>query len=212
MKLSTIKRICVDAHQFKIYTDENGCQWIGSSNAAYLSGGIHFTAQNIAEIFDLTEKQCEKVSVEEVSMEESDLQPVTFAAGANWAMMRSGLPFLYLDEMLRPLNYRGKLYIVLEEMVRAAASNGGEYTNFYMGENRFGEPLIFLSDGMIVAGVLRPIPEETAKTCRAWLLEYGALELGEWKRTDEMPADDADEPGGQISIDDMRDAEAEDED
>ena len=213
MKIAAIKRVCMDARQFYIFNDGYGRQWIGTQSAAYPSEGVTFTEGNIAEMFDLTEKQSKKVSVTCRPIELSSLFCRDNVIGLDYARMRPGLPFRYLDEMLLPLEYRGNLYVILEKMVKAAASNGREYLDYFMGQNERGEPLVFISDGMIAAGIIRPIPESTTRTVKGWLARYGALIPGGPVVVEFEKREEKDELDGQIDMDEMlEDAQEEDTD
>ena len=204
MKLSAIKRVCMDAKKFRIYVDRGCNQWIGTPNAAYPAEGITFTEGNIDEIFDLTEKQSGKVDVMCQMMEESGLLPEVYTVGVDVERMRPGLAFRYLDEMLLPLAYLGKVYIVQEKLIRAAASNGREYLGYFMAQNAKGDPLVFISDGLIAAGIVRPVPEGIAKEACAWLAEYGALTPGGSPLV-EFEKDEDGECDGQMRLDDLQD-------
>ena len=201
MKLSAIKRVCMDAKQFCIYDEEDGTQWIGTQNAAYPVGGELFSEANIAEIFDLTEKQSSKVEVRREMWETSYMRPVAKAVGIDRARMTPGLPVCYVGEMMQPLAYRGELYLVLVRDIKAAASNGREYLDYYMDEDAQGEPLVIISDGMLDAGVVRPLPVGMAEGVINWLRPYGELAPGASRR-EPFPAEDGEEDhaDGQIGM------------
>lgn len=206
MKLSAIKRVCLDAKQFCIYDDEGGRQWIGTKSAAYPVGGELFSEANIDEIFDLTPKQAEKVEVRREEWETSELCMRMDVAGLERARMLTGLPVYYLGMMMQPLEYREKLYLVLMRDIRAAAINGCEYMSYYMGEDARGKPLVIISDGMINAGVVRPVPKEISKGVLSWMREYAALEPE--GSTREMTANEgaaADSADGQVGMDELED-------
>ena len=203
MKLSAIKRICMDAKRFVIYEGRDGTQWIGTPEVAFPDWERIFTKSNVDDVFDLSEQQQSKAAILSGSLEDSGLQPVENVIGAEHALMRAGMPVLFYDEMCLPLNNYGKLYVIELDKVKAAASNGEPYMRFYLGKNEKDEPLVCLSDGLICGGIIRPKSPGFAKRVQAWLVEYGMLEIAEWRRPDEELDEHKEEIDGQIGIDEM---------
>ena len=175
MKLSAIKRVCMDAKQFCIYDEEDGTQWIGTQDAAYPVGGELFSEANIAEIFDLTPKQEEKVEVRRMDWETSDLICREDIVGVGMAKMAQGLQVYYVGTMMQTLAYRGRLYLVRAMDIKAAGVSDRGYLDYYMDEDDAGNPLVVISDGMIVAGVVRPLDREISKGMLGWMREYGQM-------------------------------------
>lgn len=205
MKISAIKRVCMREQEFVIYEKAAGGQWIGTSSAAYPADGVTLTEGNIASIFDLTQKQCGKISVVSQRMEGSRVCPAERFVVDTLDRMLYGLSVHYEGGVLIPLGYRGQLYFLDELYVRAAECNGKEYRKYFMAENASGAPLVLISDGMLVAGVAEPEPPETARRVQAWLKSACMLTAADWTTP---PASDA-QIGGQIG---MSEAVQDDED
>lgn len=162
MKISAIKAILTKAKQAFIYEDQDGGQWIGTEAAAYPLESIQLNEQRLIAMFDLTPKQEGELTMGRRDWAKSGLKPQTVALGTE-TEMPSGLPFMFRGELLIPLAWKGRMYLLRHKLAKAADGNGDEYRRFYIGLNADCEPLILITNGMILGGVARPEPVGDAR-------------------------------------------------
>lgn len=67
MKLQAIKRVCVAEKRIEIKDAGDGRQWIGNGRAWYpVDDDVRITKANIQGLFDLDDKQMDKITLEEI--------------------------------------------------------------------------------------------------------------------------------------------------
>lgn len=73
VKLSKIKRVCLQANQVRLYTVEAPSnmvlQWLGVDGALYPVEGVHLTMDMLAVIWELTAKKRDELEVQEMTLQ-----------------------------------------------------------------------------------------------------------------------------------------------
>ena len=209
MKVTRIKALCKDAGQAIIYND-NGRQYLGTHDAAYPVDNIEIQKTSIPTLFDWPTALAD-MNVDVVGMPGSLMMPESGTIvdipfrdeGKLYPEMAIGNFTLMSDRVSK------EILFVPEELIRAAEKTEG-YQMFYRRENAKGEPLVIISDGMIVTGIVRPAMKKTAKRiaeamiCLAGLVPIGSPDPNEVRREENQLT-------GQMTMEDaMKEREADD--
>lgn len=213
MKITRIKALCKAALRAMIYND-GGRQYLGTGEAAYPADNVGLGKTSIPTLFDMPDALSD-MTVEEMDMEYSGLMPTARLDGI--AFERSGLlvpamAITYLDEPLLALtgNESREVLFVRRAYIDAAEKTEG-YQMFHRQKNAHGEPLVVLSDGMMVTGIVRPIPHRTAESLMALmrglagLIPIGSPDPG-------VIEQEGGQVPGQMNIDDLLEEREQDDD
>lgn len=211
MKVTRIKSLCKDAHQCIIY-EHMDRQYIGTTSAIYPADNMQLDKLSICTLFDMSDA-VQALRVERRMLEESDIMPETFDfAGVcgTERQLRESIVINYLGDTLLGLvdDAAGMLLFVEMDYIRAAEKTEG-YLIYHLAENKKGEPLVILSDGMIVTGVVKPIPKKTANSARGLLWALGstsAIGSPDAGVAEEQPAEQL---PGQMDMQEMLEEEGE---
>jgi hypothetical protein len=68
MKLTAIKKLCVDKRTFVIINTPEGRQWLTDGSNVYPVEGVRIHSDSIPALFDLTKKQADSMQIREVNM------------------------------------------------------------------------------------------------------------------------------------------------
>lgn len=171
MKLSAIKRCCVEEKEFYIYESDCGEQWIGTHTAAWpVEGDLKLTEGSIAAIFDLKPKKAAQMDVLALPLNRGSC--LYAAPATEWDAQELGI-VEYLGERCLLLTYRGRMLAVDMAKVKAARC-AEDYQCMKIGINTDGEPLVFVKDGMLTTAVILPESEEVVDAIRAMIGAHGA--------------------------------------
>ena len=173
MKINKIKAMCKDEEQAIIYNDF-GRQYLGTARAAYPVDNIEIQKTSIPTLFDWP-SAIHDMDVTEMAMEGSMMMPEGGIVG---------IPFREGGKLFPEMEINGwtamsdsttrEILFVPEELIRAAEKTEG-YQMFHRAENANGEPLVIISDGMIVTGIVRPIMQRAAERIAAAMRCLGGL-------------------------------------
>lgn len=209
MKVTRIKALCKDEGQAIIYNDF-GRQYLGTAQAAYPVDNIEIQKTSIPTLFDWP-KALHDMDVTEMAMEGSMMMPeggivdIPFREeGKLFPEMEIGGWTAMSDSTTR------EILFVQEELIRAAEKTEG-YQMFHRRENANGEPLVIISDGMIVTGIVRPAKQKTAERIAAAMRCLGALTPIGSPDPNEARKEEAQLPG-QMNIDDVMGEREQDDD
>ena len=147
MKLSAIKRCCVEENEFYIYRDINGEQWIGTHTAAWpVEGDLELTEGSIAAIFDLAPKKAAQMDI--LALPLGSGSRLYAAPATEWDAQELGIV----------------------DMAKVKAARCAEdYQCMKIGINTDGEPLVLVKDGMLTTAVILPESEEVVDAIRAMI-------------------------------------------
>lgn len=172
MKINAIKSLCKKAKLCMIYESDGGRQWIGTKEAIYPADGIALDRCSVAALFDMGEDLEEKLRFDTGELIGSGLLPMEERTG--WEEMAEGFPLEYLGEKIIPLATQGELYMLSEERIKPAIGPG-EYRTYRLANNSCGEPLIVIDNGLLTAGIVRPLPQGTVIGIQKQMRAMGTL-------------------------------------
>ena len=124
MKLSAIKRCCVEEKEFYIYESDCGEQWIGTHTAAWpVEGDLKLTEGSIAAIFDLAPKKAAQMDI--LALPLGSGSRLYVAPAVEWDAQELGI-VEYLGERCLLLTCRGRMLAVDMAKVKAALAARGK--------------------------------------------------------------------------------------
>ena len=212
MKFSQIKKICKDADECIIF-QEGPMQWIGTRDAAYPLEDVDVTTASVKTLFDWQDVES-AIGVVEKTLEDMGLAPDGVVRcdveSNNWEKLSRGITLFNGGDKILSFGIGMRALFVWEERVRPAIRKN-EYLDFRIAYNHEGEPLVIVTSGMMVTGILRPMYQSEAETIIAMLSKMGTLmpygsPVSE-KRKKEEPQGEVD---GQINMDEMMEEENDD--
>lgn len=166
MKLSAIKRCCVEEKEFYIYESDCDEQWIGTHTAAWpVEGDLKLTEGSIAAIFDLKPKKAAQMDILALPFNRGSC--LYAAPETEWDAQELGI-VEYLGERCLLLTCRGRMLAVDMAKVKAARC-AEDYQCMKIGINTDGEPLVLVKDGMLTTAVILPESEEVVDAIRAMI-------------------------------------------
>jgi len=208
MKINAIKKLCMGDKLCRVLTGAKGQQWIGGRDwITKVDDGLTIDQYAIQGLFDLSKEEMTKLTIEESRLEMCSLWPI---------LSRTQVP---LHTSIIDLNNMGGLeilgdlnvvYMVEKKKIKAAVDSA-DYREYLLGWDTQDNPLIIINDGMIFAGVVRPLPQTTCKGILDNMRAIGEMRAGGTANRDgedqtlKLPA----ETGKQLNMDDFDAAEGE---
>ena len=196
MKITRIKALCKAAKKCVIYHD-NDRQFLGTTDAIYPADSLTLTPGSIAKLFDMQDAP-DLLRVEEAHLHACGIAPMMERPHE----LREAGCINYLGDTLYALasDTTGELLWVMADYIKATEYTEG-YRRYWLAENKYGEPLVVIEDGLLVIGVVKPIPGKTAESIKRMLeglqsmRPIGSPNPGEAKTSDEID--------GQMGMDDL---------
>lgn len=205
MKITQIKKLCVEAHMCMIWETGGDRQWIGTPDAIYPVDGMKIDKQNVKVIFDMPDADNKMdIGVEEIVMCElvPDDSEINYEL-ERWKEMSCGIPIVYLGEKLYPLVHEDGILFVRADFVSPAIRKN-DYLVFKMTYNGFGHPLVMIGNGLETTGIVRPVPMKEAENLLDLLGKYAQLKPGGSPAKEDGRYIRPQEPdAGQINMDEM---------
>lgn len=165
MKITHIKKLCVEAHMCMIYETGDGRQWIGTQDEIYPADELTLSAGAIKTIFDMPDAETKMdVGVDEIWR--SELVPCDEEIEVEcegWPELHCMNPMFYNGEKVYPLTREDGAVLFVRDAYVKPAIRKNDYLAFRMARNRFGHPLIVIGNGTLVTGIARPIPKKGAE-------------------------------------------------
>lgn len=210
MKFSQIKKICKDAKECVIY-NEGHMQWIGTGEAAYPLEDVEATVAAMKTLFDWPDIEAD-IAVVEKTMDEIGLAPDDAAScdvvSNGWKKLSQCISIHSGADKIVPLACGMNVLFAWWDRVRPAIRKG-EYLDFRLAHNKDEEPLIVVTNGFMVTGILRPMYQKQAEVCMETLRKMSAfVPVGtpnDRKKQEEEPEEqeEPEEIDGQIAMDEM---------
>lgn len=205
--MSAIKSICQKGKEFILF-EGNSSQWIGTKDCCFrVDDTIELTEYAIPDIFDLSDKKLEKIEITTMNLEESDLCPVGDPLDEHmmgeWTAVLSELGNQY--KFLESKEHR--LYMVDYNAIFGGIESG-VYRRFYLMHNKNGDPVVALTDGMIITALLRPIDGKRMEMIQKGLRRLGFMQPGILAKEEE-PEEEEDQ---QMEMDGLEGPEEEERD
>ena len=175
MKIQAIRKLIMEQKECRILTGQQGQQWIGTKDAIFrVDDGLRIAADSIKGLFDLDQAQTEKLRITEEGLESADIWPVM-----RRTMNTLEEHILELNNMggLAILGHGGAVYLAEKRKIKAAVDSA-DYREYLLAWDKQDNPLIVIRDGMIFAGVMRPLPRTVCKATLDHMRVIGGLEPG----------------------------------
>ena len=175
MKIQAIKKLCMGEKLCRVLTGMQGQQWIGGRDwMCRVDDGLLLTKDSIKGLFDLDTEQAEKLRIEEERLEDADLWPVL-----RRTMNPLAVGLIDLENMggLEILGHDGTVYIAEKRLIRAAVDSA-DYREYLLAWDKTDNPLIVVRDGMIFAGVLRPLNRDVCEKILVNMRTIGEMNPG----------------------------------
>lgn len=173
MKIQAIKKLCLRAKRCNIMTGQQGQQWIGTNSAIFrVDDGLRITADSIKGLFDLTFEQSEGLQIEEYTLEVASIWPMMRYDQNKMKVCPLGINNYGGVELLA---HGGKMYLCGMDAIKAAVDKD-DYREYWLGYDRFHAPLIIVRDGMLFAGVIRPMNTEASEYILKALEDWSQLQ------------------------------------
>ena len=130
VKIQAIKKLCMERVAFYIYNCQHDQQYLSNGMALWPVEGIHLTAAMIPALFDINEKQQEKITIREIYMDDErySLEPmqgeealedlgIVWDCGTFFRALKSREGVLFIDTALTKPgeNKEGKFLYCLRE-------------------------------------------------------------------------------------------------
>ena len=182
MKIKTLAAMCKREGAFCLYdrVDSNGevmGQWLGTTAAVYpLSGVPYLTEENLAALFDITEKQAEKIRFTHAPLPAGINFDDTDKAEA--ILDREKMTLGYGARIVRPLFTRGGLEFIDNDFLSPLA-DVADVLELFERRTLEGQTYFAAKVGLLIVGVFMPLSiietkfvenmETMAANCRAAL-------------------------------------------
>lgn len=160
MKLAAIKKLCTARKIFYILNGPDGRQWLSDTRNAYPVEGVRITEDSIPALFDLAQKQADKMSIREISIldERFSVEPVDGEReledwGAVW----------YAGDLYRAMGSAAGLLMVPIAALKPAENKAG-MLRFFERISPDGNILIACYGDMLVSGIVSPVDAKFAET------------------------------------------------
>lgn len=154
MKIGAIRALIKSAGVCLITTSARGTQWIGTEEALFLvEQGLNLTESSVCGLLDFSEQEQKKIRFIEESMEDCDLWP---RQDIPQNAMTQDMITIKIGEEIVPLEFDGRIYFIEARKIKCAVGTA-EYREYDLGYNENGEPLILIFDGMVQAGIVKPL-------------------------------------------------------
>ena len=208
MKIGAIRKLILEKKHCTILTGQQRQQWIGGNDwMIRVDEGLKITSDSIKGLFDLDVGQMEKLQITEAPLETSPL----------WPVMKRDINPLKISEIgidafggLEMLTFGNAVYLLEKKYVKATVSVD-DYREFLLAWDNGNNPLIVIQDGMIFAGIARPMHAAECKTVMNLLGAVAALHPGGTRDKQEdgpinpsQAQDDSAEGGIQMDMDDFK--------
>lgn len=205
MKIQQIKKLIMETMHCVILTGVQGQQWIGDNGwMTRVDDGLRITKDSIKGLFDLDTKQTEKLRVDELPMESYPLWPVLKRDINQMTVSPVGIDALGGVELLI---FGDAAYMLEKKYIKAVISKE-DYREYMLAWDEGNNPLIIINDGMLFAGIARPLSAEVCKYTLEKMRWVGAMEPGGTRPAqDNGPLKMEAEGGIQMDMEEFKDEE-----
>ena len=196
MKIAAIKKLILADRQCCILTGQQGQQWIGTERAIFrVDDGLRITENSIKGLFDLGPAQMDKLEIIQQELEMAHIWPMMRRDQNRMRVCPLGINNYGGVELLA---HDGKMYLCSMDAIKAAVDRD-DYREYWLGYDRFHAPLIIVRDGMIFAGVIRPMRTEECKFILQALEDWALMMVG-GTGVDEEPRQEDAPAGEQVAM------------
>jgi hypothetical protein len=160
MKLKALVSMCLRENCFILMDRVNSegeviGQWLGTLDASYpLSGQPYLTEEHLISLFDITEKQREKLHFRHEQLPDSTVFSDT-DEDEEW-IDREQCTLGYAGYILRPLFTRDGIVFLDEEAFRPL-SDIADMMELYERRDADGSTVIAVKTGLLIAGIIMPV-------------------------------------------------------
>lgn len=173
MKLQAIKKRCLASGRFVIVNGPDREQWLYDGANYYAIIGIELRESNIPDVFDLTDKQMDKIFTDTINRRDSFFNGVAHRVGEEldevWTIWA-------YDQKIVALRTADGLLYVPEDAILAACKRD-DYASFTLVCDPEGKPMVAVSRGMFCDALLSPVTDDVADDISEKLRSVGSLPI-----------------------------------
>ena len=210
MKVNQIKKLILETMHCVILTGQQGQQWIGDNGwMVRVDDGLRITKDSLKGLFDLDTKQAEKLKVDEMPMESYPLWPVLKRDINQMTVSPVGIDNFGGVELLI---FGNAAYMLEKKYIKAVIAKE-DYREYLLAWDEGNNPLIVINDGMLFAGIARPMPVGVCKNMMDNMRALCAMEPGGTRPGQENGPLKMEEENDSIQLDmeDFGDGQADDD-
>lgn len=166
MKLSKVRKLVKEAGVLMLYTNRAGetC-WIGTDRAAYSTGKLNVSRENVRELLDFDQKTWEKLIVDEQKLADTEMIPESMEWEEAGIMMSASFSVKSIMGEEIPIGSKSGDILLMRKEELEAAGTDENYTGIILTTERgFDSPLLLVFDGMMAKAIIKP--ESEAETDR----------------------------------------------
>ena len=166
MKLTKVRKLVKEAGILMLYDNSRGeTRWIGTDRAAYSTGKLNVSRENIRELLDFDQKTWDKLIVDEQKLADTEMIPESSEWKEEGIMMSASFSINSLMGEEIPIGSKSGDILLMRKEELDAAGTDENYTGIILTKERgFDSPLLLVFDGMIAKAIIKP--EGKAETDR----------------------------------------------
>lgn len=154
MKIQAIKKLCMEMESFMLFNCENGRQLLCDGRGAWPVEGIKLTSDIIPALFDITEKQQDKISIRELPVPDEERFALEPMEGEEEL---TDMGTIWNDgNFIRVLSGEDGLLFINQALTKPGENKEGKFT--YCARKREGRvPLVACYGDMLVSAIVMPM-------------------------------------------------------
>lgn len=204
MKLSAIKKLCMESGSFYIMDAPDGRQWFSNGFAAWPIDGVRVTENSVPALFDLTEDQVGKLFIREMTMpdERFQIEPMN----EDMELKDSGMAVWSAGDLYRVLESVGGLLFLPVSCIKPAEYKKA-FMRYFERTHPSGEILIAAFADLTAGALVKPANLDTVEQIMAQVRNIAFNDI----RTTAAPKDEEDqaEAAGRAAEEAMRKSQQE---
>lgn len=173
MRLQAIRKRCLASRQLIIINGDDGAQWISDGANAYAIVGIRIRESFLQDVFNLTDKQMDKLIVRTETRPGPLYRETAQIFGEELEEMRT--VWAYDQKIYALRNADGILYVPEDAIL--AACKPEDYISYQLTRDERGQLLVAIIRGMFCEALLSPVRDDIADDISEKLRKVGGMPI-----------------------------------
>lgn len=173
MRLQAIRKRCLASRQMIIINGDDGAQWISDGANAYAIVGIRIRESFIQDVFNLTDKQMDKMIIRTETRNGPLYRETVQTFGEELEEMRT--IWAYDQKIYALRNADGILYVPEDAIL--AACKLEDYIVYQLTRDERGRLLVAIIRGMFCEALLSPVTDDIADDISEKLRKVGNMPI-----------------------------------
>ena len=173
MNLAKIKKRCVASGQMIIINGDDGGQWISDGANAYAVVGIRLRENYLQDVFNLTEKQMDRMLVRTETRSGALYREGTQVFGEALEEMRT--IWAYEQRIVALRTGDGLLYVPEDAILAAAGKD--DYIDYQLAHDADGRLLVAVCRGIFCEALLQPVTDDVAEEISKALMRVASMPI-----------------------------------